>query len=166
MTAPRFSVVEDIDTEAFWFLGTLSRIRLGMDSTLGVFDMVEILHPEGYASPLHVHQDDNEVFFVLEGTLRGVCNDEEVTADTGSTIWLPKGSVHGYAAAGSTPLRILAMTVPGNFSGFVRDAGTPALQPELPPSDLPVDFEKVGEIAAQYGISIVGPPVGHLIAAD
>lgn len=165
MTASSPAVVVETDAEAFWFLGALARIRVSMDATGNQFDMVELLHPQGYASPLHSHQDDNEVFLVLEGTMRAVCDDAELVARAGDTLWLPKGTVHGYAASGDEPLRMIAMTIPGNFSGFVREAGTPAARLELPPADLPIDFDKVVEIAAKYGIAIVGPPVTHLTGA-
>lgn len=158
-----FRVVSDEAAEAIWFLGTLALIRGDSDATGGAFDQIEFLHPPGFATPLHVHHTADEAFYVLEGLMRGVCDGVEWVAAPGSFVWLPRGSVHGYAVVGDQPLRSLAMTMPAGFDNFVRESGVPAAEQVLPPVDLPIDFDRVNAAAVKHGQSVLGPPVTHLI---
>ena len=53
--------------EMFWLLGMHQTIKVGTSDTAGQFGMVEIIVPQGLGSPWHVHPDENEWFYVLEG---------------------------------------------------------------------------------------------------
>src|SRR5882672_11743790 len=47
-------------------------------------------------APLHLHQRDDEAWYVLEGTLRVQVGDQEVEARAGSGVFVPKGTPHTY----------------------------------------------------------------------
>jgi hypothetical protein len=119
---------------------------------------VEFIHPPDFATALHVHHTADEAFYVLAGSLRGVCGDREWQATTGAFVWLPLGIPHGYAAVGNETLRTLAFTVPAGFDRFVVEAGEPAQERTLPPP-APPDIAKLDAAGAKYGIETVGPPV-------
>ena len=157
-----FHVVEHDDAEAVWALGTLAFIKSDSTTTDNRFCMVEFLQGVGFATPLHVHHAQDEIFYVLEGTMHGVCDDVEWFAYQGATVWLPQGSVHGWAVYGDAQVRSLAMTVPGNFDQFIREAGEPAQELTLPPATLEINPEHVAAVAEKYGNSILGPPVNYL----
>jgi quercetin dioxygenase-like cupin family protein len=55
--------------EAFWLLGMLQTVKVGRADTAGQFGMVEIVVPPGLGSPWHVHPEEDEWFYVLEGNL-------------------------------------------------------------------------------------------------
>ncbi len=59
----------DDEGEAFWLLGMLQTIKIGRDDTGGAYGLVEIVVPEGVGSPWHVHPEEDEWFYVLEGEL-------------------------------------------------------------------------------------------------
>ena len=65
------SVISDPDAQtAIWFLGALSQVRVSGAQTGGAFAVADHLAQRGNASPVHVHDRDDETFFVLDGELR------------------------------------------------------------------------------------------------
>jgi mannose-6-phosphate isomerase-like protein (cupin superfamily) len=161
-TATEFHVVEHDDAEALWELGTLAFIKGDSDRTLNRFCMVEFHQGVGFATPLHVHYETDEIFYVLEGTMHGLCDDVEWFAHEGAFVWLPKRLTHGWAVYGDDPVRSLAMTVPGSFDKFVRETGEPAPSLSLPPASIEINPELVAAVALKYDCEILGPPVNHL----
>jgi quercetin dioxygenase-like cupin family protein len=149
-------VLNTDEGEARWFLGTLATIKASSEQTGGAMALVEFLCPPGFATPLHVHLDADEAFYVLEGTIRGVVGDEEWTATAGSFVWLPRGIAHGFAVVGDQDARILAMVLPSGFDGFVREVGDPAPERVMPPPFEP-DVERLLAAAGAYGQEVLGP---------
>jgi len=73
----------------------------------------------------------------------------------------PIGVLRGQQApdrAGPESAVALVSSLPGGFAAFVREAGTPALRPELPALDGPPDVERLARIVAAHGITLLGPP--------
>jgi mannose-6-phosphate isomerase-like protein (cupin superfamily) len=62
-------------------------------------------------TPLHIHHDDDEAWYVLEGRLRFRLGNDEVDAPAGSAVYAPRGTPHTYWNPGPVPARyILVMT--------------------------------------------------------
>src|SRR5829696_9413395 len=57
------------DGEALWFFGTLATFKATAEQTGGRFALVEQVAPGGMATPLHVHREDDESFYVVEGEI-------------------------------------------------------------------------------------------------
>jgi mannose-6-phosphate isomerase-like protein (cupin superfamily) len=51
-------------------LRSLWTVKASAEQTGGRFSLIEELAPGGAATPLHVHREDDETFYVLEGELR------------------------------------------------------------------------------------------------
>ena len=150
------SVVTSETAEAIWFVGCLALVKASTESTGGALALVEFTHPADFATPPHVHHDEDEAFYILEGAMKGFCGNDEWRATAGDFVWLPRGVPHGYATDGTETLRTLAITVPTGFERFVRDAGDVALERTLPPpSDL--DVPKLVAAAAKHGQEFVDP---------
>jgi quercetin dioxygenase-like cupin family protein len=64
--------------EALWFNGGLGLLKATGDLTEGRFAAMELLAPKGFASPLHIHREEDEFFVVLSGEVR-VQHGGEVT---------------------------------------------------------------------------------------
>jgi mannose-6-phosphate isomerase-like protein (cupin superfamily) len=66
-----------------------------------------------WIAPLHVHHEDDEAWYVLEGTLRFRIGDEEFEAAPGSAVMAPKGTPHSYGnARRGEPARYLLVMTP------------------------------------------------------
>ena len=61
---------------------------------------------------LHVHHEDDEAWYVLEGTLGFQLGDETVTAPAGSAVLVPKGTPHSYWNAGEIEARYVLVMSP------------------------------------------------------
>ena len=58
-------------------------------------------------SYLHVHHADDEAWHVLEGSLRFTFADSEVEATAGTTVFVPAGVAHTYAASATARYLII-----------------------------------------------------------
>ncbi len=152
-----FHVVTADSADAVWFVGCLGTMVAQGAQTGGRLSIVEFTHPTGFATPQHVHNREDEGFYVLDGEMTGFCGDEEFHASRGSFVWLPSGVPHGYSSYGEATLRCLAITVPAGFEQFVSEAGEPAAQRVLPPPSEP-DMPRLLAVHARYGLDVVGPP--------
>lgn len=66
-----------------------------------------------WIAPLHVHHDDDEAWYVLEGTLRFRLGDETLEAGPGSAVLAPRGTAHSYGnARRGEPARYLLVVTP------------------------------------------------------
>jgi quercetin dioxygenase-like cupin family protein len=142
---------------AFWFLNGLSFIRVSSEESGGVLALIEDVLPAGRDTPYHVHEREDETFYMLEGEATFLTEGQTIKATAGATIFLPRGIPHGFRA--DTPSRMLILTTPGGFDRFVREAGEPAQSLTIPPPTQP-DFARLTTIAAKYGIGILGPLPG------
>ncbi len=149
------------DSNDFWLTDGKARILGETSQTNGAFCLVHLTHQYGESTPLHIHPDHDEAFFVLHGDVKGVCGETEWEASSGAFIWLPRGVPHAFQAVSELPLELLVMTVPGGFDDFVAEAGDPAVE-GVDPTTLPVDFERIATAASRHGIELLGPPVNFL----
>ena len=160
------SVISDPDAQAaIWFLGALSQVRVSGAQTGGAFALADHLAQRGNASPVHVHDRDDETFFVLDGELR-------VFAGRGGTHRRARHR-RGAAPPPSPRLRrhVRHRTVPhpatsAGFEQFAAEAGQPAQALTLPsPPAGPPHFAALAQAAARHGITILAPPPQPYIPA-
>jgi mannose-6-phosphate isomerase-like protein (cupin superfamily) len=148
------------DRKNTWALGSLFQRLLTADTTAGALGASVVTQPPGLASPLHVHTREAEAWFLLDGTLTYRAGDELVDLAAGDCIYLPRDVPHAFRITGATPARYLALSLPGRLLDLYEELGTPATIPQLPDGGIPAaDIARWNELAAQYGLRIVGPPI-------
>jgi quercetin dioxygenase-like cupin family protein len=144
--------------EALWFLGQLVTIKSSAETTAGRVGVTETLAPRGTGSPLHVHHNEDEWFYLLEGELTFWVGGAVSVAPAGTFVFGPKDVPHTFTVS-SEEARFLLVVEPAGFEGFVRTLGEPARQPVIPPPPTePPDVEAMATLAAEYGLEILGPP--------
>ena len=144
--------------EALWFLGSLVTIKASSEDTSGRMAVVEHLSPRGSGSPLHVHRNEDESFYVLEGELTLWVDGQTIVAQAGSFVYGPRDVPHTFIVS-SEEARFLLIAEPAGFDDFVRTIGEPAQQLVIPPpATEPPDIAALSAIAAQHGIEVLGPP--------
>ncbi len=137
----------------FWILGLPGQAKATGEQTAGMFSLVEALCPPGYATPLHIHYQEDEALYVLEGRLSVTTGGATTRAAAGSFLYQPRGIAHGFRVDGDTPARILCQTVPATLDhGPLEGAGQPSL---LGPAAL--ELESLADLAARYRIDVLGP---------
>jgi len=133
----------------FRFLGCPTTLRATAATTNGAFGLIENLMPPGFASPYHVHKNEDEAFYVLEGEIAFVVDGKWMVGGPGAYAFGPRNLPHGFKVVSDTPARFLLLATPGGFEGFVSEQR----QPEPAPPDMGV----LMATAARYGIEILGP---------
>ncbi len=150
--------LHDGEGEARWFLGCLVTLKASTESTGGRVAVIEHLAPEGAGSPLHVHHNEDEWFYVTDGTVTFWVGGQLFEASAGSFVYGPRGIPHTFTVT-SPEARFLLVTEPAGFERFVRELSEPAQARTLPPAAIqPPAPERMIALAAEYGIEIVGPP--------
>ena len=113
--------------ERLWFISSEITIKATAASTGGDLFLMETHVPADFTPPLHVHHDEHEAFYVLEGELDIVCGSERYRAGTGAFAFLPSGIAHTFRVIEEA--RVLTIAVPGGIEGFFCGAGRPAEGP-------------------------------------
>ena len=145
--------------EALWFNGGLGLLKATADLTHGQFAAMELRAPKDFASPLHIHHNEDEFFVVLSGEVRVRHGDDVMDAVAGSVVYGPRGIAHAFRVD-SDEARLLLFFGPAGVEGFFRDGGKAARTLGLPPAEEPfLDREALKEIGARYGQEFVGPPL-------
>src|ERR1700685_3323607 len=91
------------DGQAFWFRENRMIIKVRAHNTAGAYGLVESWAPAGTGPPLHVHRREDEAFYVLSGTLRIHCGEEEFSAGPGAYALLPREVPHAFVVEGEEP---------------------------------------------------------------
>lgn len=141
-----------------WFLDTLVDINLEGADTGGAYAAVTFTSPSGHMPPPHVHANEAEGLLVHEGELTLHTAAGAHVLRPGDAMHAPRGEPHTVEVTSSAPARYTVILAPAGFTDFVRAFGTPAERPELPTLDGPPDLERLTRIAAEHGITFVGPP--------
>ena len=145
--------------EAYWLLGMLEVIKISGKGTNGEYGLLEITVRAGDGSPWHVHPDEDEWFYVLEGAFTFYVGDTRLSLPAGSFALGPKGVPHTFIAEGPHGGKALVGFQPFLFEGFLREVGEPATERVLaPPLEGPPDMGRVAPVAARNGMVILGPP--------
>ncbi len=162
MTAPQGALApiarQSGDGEHLWFFGGLTTIKADGSATGGRVMVTEQLAPRGSGSPLHVHHNEDEWFYVLEGELTIWVAGQTIVAAAGAFVFGPRDVPHTFVVS-SEQARFLLVTEPAGLEGFIRALAEPAAAPEIPPAPTaPPDMEPVLRAAAEHGLEILGPP--------
>src|SRR5690242_6379405 len=121
-------------------------IRVAAADTDGAYSVVEIHSLPGDSTPMHVHQNEEEHIFVLEGTARVARGDETFDAPAGTTVALPRHVPHAWGNATNSMLRMIVTCWPG---------GIEAILPLIARGG-DIDVRALG---AKFGVGGVGPPL-------
>lgn len=152
----RAYVVEPEGGTAIAFLGALMVQKATGRETANRFDLLDQRVPPGYAPPRHRHGREDEAWYVLEGDATFYCGDDVFAAEAGAFVFLPQGVEHAFKV-GSSGARLLTLTAPSGFAGFVAELGEPSASRSIR-DPAPVDERRLEEVASRYGIVLTGPP--------
>jgi len=146
-------------------MGALLEFKATGEDTGGQFWLAEQTSGQGYASPVHRHSREDELFAVLDGQLRIQVGEETYTASAGAVAYAPRGLAHSFQVE-SQSARFLILTTPAGFENWFFQTGEPAGQLTVPP--MPPEFPDPGRLIASlqsYGVELIAPPAGFDIPA-
>ncbi len=167
MQVTRKLLIEPHEGQEVRFPGGGVVFKLFGDQTGGLLSIVEHPIEPGALAPPHVHTNEDEYSYIVEGTVGVRIADEEFVATPGAYVIKPRGLAHTFWNAGPAPARLLEIICPAGLERYFAEVA------QLIPASGPPDFEKlealqkkyqnprvhpewVSELAKRYGLKVVG----------
>jgi mannose-6-phosphate isomerase-like protein (cupin superfamily) len=94
-------------------LGNVEFLARTVDTPRFNFGIIEIA--AGRELEAHVHNEEDDAFFIIEGEMTFLFGDEEVSAPPGTFVLVPPGVEHGFRNDGDVPVRMFNIHSPGGF---------------------------------------------------
>ncbi|NCQ17540.1 MAG: cupin domain-containing protein [Ignavibacteria bacterium] len=118
------------------------------DGDLAVFEQTGYT-PKG-GPPLHIHPNQDEWFYVLEGEYFFQVGEDKYTMKIGDTIFLPRNVQHAFVQLTEKAKIIVSYLPAGKMEDFfkVTDSWT------SPPTN-----EEVVKVFEEHDMKVVGPPL-------
>jgi len=129
-------------------------IRYLLDGTetgasMGIFELV--VPPGARVPPPHSHTRNEEVAYVLEGTLRYSVGEETRDLAAGERMYTPRGAVHGFSNPHGQVARALIVLTPDIGAQYFRDVAEVVAAPGGPSP------ARLAEVMTRYGL-VLAPP--------
>ncbi|PEZ09269.1 cupin [Bacillus sp. AFS018417] len=142
------------ENNTYLFLNSLASILVSGEDTNGEFCVIHTSSKKSDGPPLHVHEKEDETFFVLEGEITFFVGDEIISAKAGDYVFAPRGIPHTLKVTSDTA-KCLVTAYPSGFDSFIKDLGVPYRDgmkiPEGPP---PLEvLQKLIKTSEKYNIS-------------
>lgn len=122
--------------------------------TGGKFDFMvgEVKYLSG--PPLHVHREQDDTFFVLEGVLTVQAGDELIDLEPGDFATVPPGIPHTFdnIRKDQPPVKVINLMTPGGLDAQFRDMSRLRAAPSDPATS--------AQLRDKHGSTTVGPTLG------
>jgi quercetin dioxygenase-like cupin family protein len=151
---PPYAGQRDDQQRIRWLGSAWLRILLDGAATGGRLTAIEQFFGTGDGSPLHLHREEDEIFWVLEGTMTIWVGDERIDASEGDTAFLPRGIAHAFRVT-SERSRALILAIPAGIEEMYREAGWDLSRPL--PDGWSVSMPLLQAITDRRGTPIIGP---------
>ncbi len=125
-----------------------ARILMGGSQTGGRFALIQMVVRREHEPPSHLHMREDEVIYVVDGTIVVSMDGARREYRSGDAVYLPRGVEHAYCLR-SEEARLLVLALPAGIEGFYREMETSL--------DDDRHVERLIALAARYGIEITGP---------
>lgn len=132
-------------------MGDPMRFIMTAAHTADGYALSEIDVRPGSGAPPHIHHNEDEAFYVLEGAFTATVDGRTHQLGKGDYLHVPRGVVRDYLNASDQHGRLLILHCPGSAAGFYIGMGKLAVPPRI---------EDIKALGDQYGIEIVGPGAG------
>jgi quercetin dioxygenase-like cupin family protein len=146
-----------VSPQPLWFLDNLAYVHVDGEQTADTLSVVELAGRHADMPPLHADHRNDETVYLVAGRMTWFVGDLQLALHEGQAAFIPRGVPHAFRIE-SEQARWLVINNPAGFERFVRAAGEPASADELPPPGRPTDPGAVVELAAEYGIEVLGAP--------
>lgn len=144
---------EGREGEPLDILGHEVLVKLSDSDTNGVATIFHVTVPPMSGPPLHRHSREDEWFYILDGEITVEIDGERIVLQPGCCAFAPRGTVHAFQNFCDAVAHMVAMATPGRFSQFFEELVL------LNEGSSAPDFVRIGQLASQYGIELLGPPL-------
>ena len=125
-------------------------LKVSAKDTDGLFSMFEYVGKEKVGPPLHVHFDQDETFYVVEGEYLFQIGNETMTVKAGDTIFGARNVPHTWIQLSDSGKLVYSLQPAGKMEEFFAKFS----QIKGRPSD-----EQIQQIHLEHGMKVLGPPL-------
>lgn len=144
-----------------WFNGALFSVLADKAATGGSYALMDVWVRQGFEAPPHVHNGEDEIFFVQEGEVTFTSGNVVTEARAGDHVFQPRGVPHFFKLKTPTA-RMLVTFTPGGLEEAYRRLGVPAQRLELPAPPAgpptPEQLATVARVFGEYGFVLLPRP--------
>ncbi|OGU39754.1 MAG: cupin [Ignavibacteria bacterium GWB2_35_12] len=115
---------------------------------LSVFEQTGLTYKGG--PPLHIHPNQDEMFYVIEGEYLYQVGDDKYQMKAGDTIFLPRGIPHAFVQLKEKGRLIVAYQPSGKMEEFFRKTAMWTASPTQ---------EEINKTFEEHDMKVVGPPL-------
>jgi mannose-6-phosphate isomerase-like protein (cupin superfamily) len=112
----------------------------------------------GAGLPRHLHHDEDETFFILEGEVTALVSEERIDLGAGDYLFAPRRIAHSYVV-GSERARMLVTLSPAGVVDLFVNLGTPVTSAEPPTDPVMPPMDEPVRLFGDYGCELLGPPL-------
>ncbi|MGE8081586.1 cupin domain-containing protein [Peribacillus loiseleuriae] len=139
-------MTELLTNEHYIFLGARVKPLLLSTESEGNFSVFEFNEVKGLEAPFHIHENEDEIWRVVEGEITFYLEGQEIHAVPGDAVFVPRGKSHTFHLKTDTAKAISSLTST-NFENVIRDIARPATSAtELP--NQPISKEQAEQLIA------------------
>lgn len=125
-------------------------VKISAKDTDGQLSVFEYVGFQKIGPPLHVHFNQDEIFYVVEGEYLFQVDTEKSTLKAGDTIFLPQNVPHTWLQLSDKGKLVYFLQPAGQMEEFFKKMN----ELKGPPTE-----ELVQQIHQAHGMKIVGPPI-------
>ena len=111
------------DGRTYEWHDVLFTIKAAAAETGGALSIWEVTTRPGEEPDIHMHEED-EIFYVLSGSLTFRCGGRVLKVKEGGFAFLPRGIPHSYKID-SEEVRLLGISTPSEFGDHIERMGKP-----------------------------------------
>ena len=142
--------------DVWWKSGRVT-VKVAGAETGDAFAQIEVADPRGGGTPVHVHHNEDETFYVLEGEVTVLVGDERFDLVAGDFLFAPRDIPHAYVVR-SDRARMLSTISPAGIEQLFVSLGTPVTGAEPPTEMVMPPMPEMARRFAAHGCEILGPP--------
>jgi mannose-6-phosphate isomerase-like protein (cupin superfamily) len=94
-------------------VGNVEFLARTVDTPRFTFGIITIA--PGRELEAHVHRDEDDAFYIVEGEMTFIFGDQREPAPPGTFVLVPPGVEHGFRNDGTRPVRMLNIHAPAGF---------------------------------------------------
>ena len=143
--------------DVWWKSGRIT-VKAGGAEAGNAFSQIEVDDPRDTGPPLHVHHNEDETFFVLDGDITFQVGDQRIDVTAGDFLFAPRDVPHTYVVR-SERARMLVTASPGGVEQAFVSLGVPVTGSEPPTDPVMPPMDELVSLFAGYGCEILGPPL-------
>jgi quercetin dioxygenase-like cupin family protein len=140
-----------------WIGGGVLDILLDAAATGGQLGVVRAALPASAASPVHVHEREDEVHILLSGSGIFWVGHKRFEVGAGGLAFLPRDIPHAYRLTADSD--ILTLSTPAGVEQFFQIAGWDISRPK--PDGWALTPDAIAAAAAAAGQKLLGPPLAE-----